>query len=156
MANQVKDISTGEVNEEVAKVKNSKEISDIISGMAKFDSLFLEDVGYFMDQKGISRQKMALIVSSVMSPQHLYNLLNGNRQPNNREYVIAIGLALGLSIDEMNILLKDSGHRGLDAKRSTGDIVVIYGISHRKDLNDINEMLHRHHADYDLYSLDAN
>ena len=156
MITQIKDISTRTANEQAAEIRDREDLEDILDGQRKeYDTLFVRDAARFMERAGITRQKIAIIVSPVMSPGHLYNLLNGNRRPNKREHVIAIGLALGLSVHELSILLKDSGERGLDAKRSPGDTVVIYGISNKKDLYEINDILHEVGAEYVLYDMKA-
>ena len=148
---QLEDIPTNAANDVIKGIHNKVGLETIIESHHNFDTRFMSTVDAFMERKGIKRKKVAIIVSQVMSPSHLYSLLNGNRRPNKREHVIAIGLALGLSVDEMNILLKDAGHRGLDAKRSSGDVVIIYGISHKMDLDDINDMLNETGSDYILF-----
>ncbi|MBR2528067.1 MAG: hypothetical protein IKE58_06340 [Blautia sp.] len=149
---QTKDIPTRAANREIENIRDEDDLKKtIMIGHDYVDTIFVRDAARFMELTGITRQKMAIIVAPVMSSGHLYSLLNGNRKPNKREHVIAIGLALGLSVDDMTILLKDSGDRGLDTRRSIGDTVVIYGISNKLSLIDINDMLHEVGADYVLF-----
>ena len=150
--NMTRNISTQEANQQIAEIHDRTGLDEAIHHRVPFfDTIFVRDVARFMEQAGMTRRALSIALSPVMSAGQLYSLLNGNRIPSKRIYVIAIGLALGLSVDGMNILLKDSGNRGLDAKRSVGDTVIIYGIVNKENLEDINDMLHDVGAEYVLF-----
>lgn len=69
----------------------------------------------------------------------LYATLNGTRKPK-KELIIKIGFALGLSMEELNELLKLSGLKELYAKNNE-DAIVIYGIKNGLDLEEIDMLL---------------
>ena len=112
--------------------------------------IYIEDL---IARKGISKAQLAFTVENTMTQAHLYSIINGNRKPLNRVHMIAIGIALKLSIDEFNELLKNSGHKPLDSRRNVGDACVIYGITKGCDYEQINELLNKHKAEYCLYKI---
>ncbi|MBR2528057.1 MAG: hypothetical protein IKE58_06290 [Blautia sp.] len=152
MCNMKRNIPTGEANQEIAKIHDRNGLDVAIHDRESyFDTIFVRDVAHFMERAGMTRRTLTIALAPVMSDGQLYSLLNGNRRPSKRIYVIAIGVVLGLSVDDMNILLKDSESRGLDTKRSVGDTVIIYGLANKKNLADVNDMLHEVGAEYVLF-----
>ena len=62
--------------------------------------------------------------------------------------LIAIGLAMHLSYEELNNLLKYAGHHALDAKRYVGDTCIILGISKGLTIEQIDDLLRKYDAEY--------
>ena len=101
-------------------------------------------------QKGMKRSEIYPRIS--FSKSQFDSLINGNTEPNNRVQVISIGIALQLTVDQMNNLLKVAGMKPLDAKRSrAGDGAVIHGLANKKDMYYIDDLLRRNGAEYTLF-----
>lgn len=128
----------------------------------------LEDIGDFIGHHGVPRRKIAYYLSDlmmkkdleqsevedalfgVMSASYIKSVFNGTKPHPGRNIVIAIGLAMGLSYEEMNDLLKCAGHFALDAKRYVGDTCVIHGISKGMSIEEIDDLLRKYEAEYVL------
>jgi len=73
-----------------------------------------------------------------------YAAVNGTRAPK-KELIIRLAFALGLSLDELNELLKLSKLKELYAK-NTEDAIIIYGIKKGYDLQTIDMLLESQHC----------
>lgn len=84
-------------------------------------------------------KKSEVICRSGLERTYGYQLLNGRKQPG-RDKILALGIAAGLSLQEVQQLLKRS-KAGILYPRSSRDAVLIYGIEHHLDVIRVNEML---------------
>ena len=80
-----------------------------------------------------------LQVKAPISKSMFYDILKDNRKPG-KETVIKIGMALKINVDEMNELLKLTGHRELYPKKKE-DAIIIFGIKNGKEINEIEALL---------------
>ena len=77
---------------------------------------------------------------SFPAPYHFQPLEAGIRTPS-RDKLVAISFGIGLSLDEVNELMKISCNRPLYS-RDKRDAVIIYGISNGLDISKVNDILY--------------
>lgn len=70
-------------------------------------------------------------------------ILNGKRKNPSRDYLILIGVALDLHIEQLNYVLKKYGKAELEPNNSKRDAIIFYGIVNKKDKKEINFDLDR-------------
>lgn len=80
-----------------------------------------------------------LQVNVPIAKSMFYDVLKGVKNPG-KETVIKIGMALKINVDEMNELLKLSGHSILYPRKKE-DAIIIFGIKNHKSINDIEALL---------------
>ena len=97
-----------------------------------------EYLSQMLMEKNISAS--TLIQKSGLQKQYAYQILRGERQPS-RDKVLAICFALRLSLDETQMLLKQTGYPPLYA-RIEKDSILIFGLQRRISVTDVKELLH--------------
>ena len=75
----------------------------------------------------------------AMSKTLFYDVLNGKKAPLKR-HIIKIGLAMKLSLEEINDLLRLAGHKSLYVKIRE-DSIILFGITHHKSVSEIDALL---------------
>ena len=89
-----------------------------------------------------SLKKSEIIKRSELNEIYAYQIFSGTRVPD-RKKIINIAIAMELSLDEVQNLLKCSGYAQLYAKIEF-DCIVIYGICKKLSVSDINYLLYEH------------
>lgn len=102
-------------NEELIKENIRPELPDFLSAA--------------MERAGITRSKLIFLLS--LDRSYGYQILNGTRVPT-REYLIRIGLLLGLSIEDFQRMLNIAERPSLYVKNML-DAKVFYAIKHKMD-----------------------
>ncbi len=90
-------------------------------------------------RKDTNYVKEELYERACLSRAHFFAIRNGTKSPS-REAVIKLGLALELSLEELNRSLKLAGWKPLHSKM-TDDVVIIYGINNKLDIYEIDQKL---------------
>lgn len=98
-----------------------------------------------MEKYGL--QKTKVISASEINEIYAYQIFSGTRIPK-RKKLLCLAIAMGLSLDEVQTLLKCAGYPTLYVK-TPFDCVVIYGICKKLSVLEINNML----FDYGLETL---
>lgn len=80
-----------------------------------------------------------LYFKANLSRAHFFAIRNGTKSPS-REAVIKLGLALELSLEELNRSLKLAGWKELYSKKED-DIIIIWGITNKISIDIINKKL---------------
>ena len=75
----------------------------------------------------------------ALSKAYLYKCSSDDKNPS-KEAVVKIGVTLGVTVDEMNKLLKCAGHKELYPK-ITWDAIVLFGIQNNCTRYEIDELL---------------
>ena len=83
---------------------------------------------------------MAEIVKRSGQSDYVYKVFRGERKPS-RDILIAIAVGMGLSVDEMQLLLRVSKLAALDP-RDRRDSVIIYGLKEELEIAKINDLLY--------------
>ena len=90
-----------------------------------------------MNERGIKASD--LIVQMNMEKSYFYQILKGRRAPG-REFFIHLSFLLKLNLDETQRLLKMANRQPL-YPRCKKDAAVIYGITHKMDYEEYEELL---------------
>ena len=143
------DFKTIDVNTLVASFKNPAKLNSFFESSQHHETKFYRYLNDLLKAK--NRKRSDIEKKIPFSRSQLDSLLNGNKEPKNREHILSIGIALHLNVDEMNELLKVAGLKPLDAKRSKGDAVICLGLSQREDIYYINKLLADYEAEYTLF-----
>ena len=145
-------LSTFEVNEYVSKINSESGLKTFYGSNKHINVAFCDYLNSLFIDKGKSRKDIAESVPFARS--QLDSLCNGTKKPVNRVHILSIGIALELSYQEMNQLLKVAHLMPLDAKRSIGDAIVIYGLGLKMKTVNIDLLLDEHKAEYRIFKKD--
>ncbi len=126
--------STEFQSRKLKKATNREELDQYLKELPKenFGKRFQE-----LEEK-YGKKRGEVIALTTISKSMAYDIING--RPSRKHQIIQLGLALGVNLDEMNELLKLSGHKELYAKLEE-DAIVIYGINNGLNLCEINDLL---------------
>lgn len=83
--------------------------------------------------------KAVLAKRSGTSEVYLYQIFSGARTPS-RDRVLCLCIGLNAQLEQTQELLKQSSYAQLYVKNRR-DAIIIYGLLHQMDLNQINDML---------------
>lgn len=129
--------STEEIENEMKRAKTWDDLKEIMKkngiGRETFGDRLLELCTKYEVRPADLERKVAI------SKSQFYAVMNGTRNPS-KENVIKIALGLGVTIEEINALLKLAKHKELYPKNKE-DAIIKFGIEHKKDIYEINEML---------------
>lgn len=108
-----------------------------------------EDLSALLDQfiKKYNLKKSKVIRAAEMSEVYAYQIFSGLRVPE-RKKLLCLAIAMELSLDEVQTLLKSAGYSTLYVKLPF-DSIVLYGICKKLSVVEINELL----FEYDLETL---
>lgn len=129
--------TTGEL---LAELQNTKEFTRYREENLKvFEKRSLsEDLSALLKEKNL--KKADVIREAEMSDVFAYQIFSGLRKPS-REKLLLLLIAMHLSFEETQAVLKRQGYGLLYAKNES-DCVVIYGICHGYNVMKINELLY--------------
>ena len=131
---------TKTADELLLSLKNSRNLSGFLT---EYDSSFHKDsVGKCLYWKIMEHDvsKSDVAKGAGINYIYLYQILAGLRKPS-RDRVICIGLGIGCSFDEMQVLLRDCGYAELNVFFRR-DSIIIYGFLHGEDVFTINDHLY--------------
>lgn len=131
----------------------TEELVNNIVSSRKTDS-FLEDyvdadkdLGSFLtrklDEKGL--KKIDVIKAAQLNETFGYQIFSGSRKPS-RNYIIALGLAMGLDVHDLRLALCYGDAGDLYAKNRR-DAIILFCASHRYSLTRTDEELYKHGED---------
>lgn len=106
------------------------------------DSSLADTLNELLDKKGLS--KASVIKASEMNEIYGYQIFSGKRVPS-RDKLLCILISMGLSLSEVQQLLKLAGYAALYPK-SIRDSIIISGIQCHKSVIQINELLYDHNT----------
>ena len=138
--------TTNEIENELTYVKTNAELKQYMEdnsiGQLRFGNRFSE----LCKEYGV---KQADLVHTVaVSKSQLYAVISGTRNPS-KELVIKLALALKLTIEDTNELLKLAGHKELYVKNKA-DSIIIYGLKENKTVYEIEELLKEYQVEFTL------
>ncbi|MBF4691640.1 hypothetical protein [Fusibacter ferrireducens] len=120
-------------------IVNSNDIKDFLD-KNKADLIRKEFHHFLMDiivEKDLENRD--IIEKSQMNRVYFYHLLSGKRKPS-RDKIIQLSFGLGLSVEEMQQLLKVSNMKELYSKHKR-DAIILFAITHRMSLIETNILL---------------
>ncbi len=131
--------TTGELLHILTSTHSQKELDNYLETHAKPDAS-LDFAGCFQHFLEIhDLKKSDIIRAAQLDRTYGYQILSGARQPG-RDKILALCIAAGLTLRETQRCLECAGE-GILYARSSRDAVIIYGIEHRMDVMQINELL---------------
>ncbi len=138
-------------------MKDTGKIVEELGLCADFKTFYDENKDYMIKEKlstlltdllkKHNLKKTNIVSASEISEVYAYQIFSGKRIPE-RKKLLCLAIAMGLSLDEVQTLLKCAGYSTLYVKIPF-DCVVIYGICKKLPITKINEML----FDYGLETL---
>ncbi|MBQ7302351.1 MAG: XRE family transcriptional regulator [Clostridia bacterium] len=113
------------------------------------DYMVKKDLSALLDEliKTYDLKKSQVIRAAEMSEVYAYQIFSGLRIPE-RKKLLCLAVAMGLSLDDVQTLLKSAGYSTLYVKLPF-DSIVLYGICKKLSVVEINEILY----EYDLETL---
>lgn len=123
-------------------IKNMDSLEDFEK---KFPFEFLandDHVGNYLDHLLWKYDQKASVVSQNAMLTHSYvgNIVNGKKRNPSRDALIAICLAIGTTVEEVQYLLKYAGQAPLYVRRKR-DVVIWFGFMKQLDLYEVDEKL---------------
>lgn len=129
--------------------KNTDKLMHELKKATDFKTLFNQH------QENLIEEDLTLYLADLLTKQNItkaevmrksgiseatgYQYFDGKRKPS-REKLIALAIGFGINVDETNELLKKTGYAKLYPKHQW-DTVIIFGISHKQSLAEIDELL---------------
>jgi len=138
-------ITTEEMNNRIEKAKNDDEIRAVLADIKEVK--VLARLNELCEAHGKSCAQVQ--DESGLAKSTFYACINGKRKFR-KEHIIRIGFALGLSVEELNDLLKITQHKELYAKNKV-DAIFIYALNNNKELFEIEPLLKEAGVDIRLY-----
>lgn len=137
--------------------KSTEELLKELQNCDTFKSYHVNNIGSYTDStlsdmlkehiQAKSLKKTDVIRRAEISEVYGFQIFSGERKPE-RNKLLCLCIAMALSLDEIQELLKKSGYSQLYVKNPV-DCIIIYGICKGLSVADINFMLY----DYDLQTL---
>ncbi len=128
-------LSTREFENRIDRAQSIDELREMLKDLPK--TTFGDRIYQMCEERNFSLSKVQRDCGITKS--YFYDFANGTRSPK-KHHVIKIGMAMQLSIEEINELLKLAQHKELYAKRKE-DAIIIFGIkNHLSDIQ-IDELL---------------
>ena len=138
-------------------VKDTSKIVEELGLCPDFKSFYNENKDYMIKEnlsvlldkliKSHNLKKSQVIRAAEMSEVYAYQIFSGIRVPE-RKKLLCLAVAMELSLDEVQTLLKCAGYPTLYVKLPF-DSIVLYGICKKLSVVEINELL----FEYDLETL---
>ena len=129
--------TTDELNNEL------KEATDIRSFIANNENELISKKISALLNELIERKKLKksqIIESANLHKSYAYELFSGKKDNPSRDVMLRIAIAMGLDLEETQMLLKYSQLPQLYA-RNNRDSVIIYAINNKKNVMKCNELL---------------
>lgn len=84
--------------------------------------------------------KSDCIKNSGLDRTYCYQIFNGTKTPS-RDKLLALCIGMGLSLEEVQTLLNQTGYAPLYPRRQR-DSVILFGLSHGLDVCEVNDLLY--------------
>ena len=128
---------TGEL---LAELKSEKNPADWRKrNRDEFITPLHEFLGQLMTEKHLTKQEV--IERSGLNREYGYHILSGARKNPSRQKILALAVAMGLNLDEVQYLLRYS-RQGVLYPRNQWDAVIISAIEQNLSVMQTNELLH--------------
>lgn len=129
--------TTKELENEFSHVNTEDELKKFLKTNNIGRKTFGDRLQELCDQYKVSKSD---IISRVnISKSHIYAVQSGGRNAK-RDRVIKIAVAIGVTVEEANELLKLAGHKELYVKNQA-DNIILYGLKMKKSVGEIEELL---------------
>ena len=130
--------STGELFTELKSEKNLQ------GWRANNSSEFVLPLGEYLEKlladKNLTKQEV--IERSGLNREYAYHIFSGKKKNPSRPKILALAIAMGLNLDEIQYLLRYAGH-GVLYPRNQWDSVIISAVEQRLSVMQTNELLNQ-------------
>ncbi len=133
-------------------VKDTSKIVEELGLSPDFNTFYDENKDYMVKEtlsqlletliKKYNLKKSQIIREAEMSEVYAYQIFSGLRVPE-RKKLLCLAIAMKLTLDEVQTLLKCAGYSTLYVKLPF-DSIVLYGICKNKSVIEINEILYEY------------
>ena len=130
------------------KANSEADLQSIISELPR--TTFVIRVDELREQYGLTFSWIQ--TESSITKSLFYSIVNGTRKPK-KAHIIKIGIAMKLSIEELNELLKLAKHKELYAK-NRDDAIIIFGLKNNLKIEDIENLLTQYKSEFHLMDYD--
>lgn len=122
-------------------INNLKEEKDLFNFFKKYEKEFLNQTTYDVLNELLMRsgKNLSEIKEESYVGDYVYKVFSGTRKPS-RNILISVGLAMGVTLEEMQLLLRVSGQALLDA-RVKRDAIIIFSVNYKKTVGETEELL---------------
>lgn len=114
-----------------------EQVQDVMRNKKILYPTISEVLNEFMGRENISVEKLSILSDVKVST--IYRIMNRQRNPN-RNTILRLALALALSFEETQVLLKSGNCSLLSAARER-DLVIMSGIANELDYESVNKEL---------------
>ena len=128
--------STKEYENAITAANTKDEVIEIIKNLPQIT--FTARIEQLREKYGI-RSFSKIQADCGITKSLFYDIINGDRK-SKKEHVIKIGIAMGLTVEELNELLKLANHKELYAKRKE-DAAIIFGLTKKLKVEEIQNLL---------------
>ncbi len=128
--------STGELFTELKKEKNLRDWRT--NNREEFVLSLGEYLEKILVDKNLTKQEV--IEGSSLNREYAYHIFSGKKKNPSRSKVLALAIAMGLNLDEVQYLLRYAGH-GVLYPRNQWDAVIISAIEQKLNVMQTNELL---------------
>ena len=128
--------STGELFTELKKEKNLRDWRT--NNRAEFVMSLSEYLEKILADKNLTKQEV--IERSGLNREYVYHIFSGIRKNPSRPKVLALAIAMGLNLDEVQYLLRYARH-GVLYPRNQWDAVIISAVEQNLSVMQTNELL---------------
>lgn len=138
--------------------KDTKKLEQELKSFDNFEAFYKENndsIGDFLlseclqdiiERKNLNKSE--IIEKSEMNEIYAYQIMSGVKKKPTRNKVLCLAVAMALTFDEVQDLLKKTGYPTLYAKKQF-DCIIIYGLCKKMNVIEINELL----FEYDMETL---
>ena len=130
-------LSTKEFENKIDSAKNINELRELLAQLPK--TTFYDRLNELLDKYGMSQSQLQKATGITKSLVYDITSARGKRKPQ-RYQILKIALAMGLSIEETNELLKLANYKELYAKNKV-DAVISYSIKQKLPEDEIENLL---------------
>lgn len=141
-------ITTKELENRIERMQNIDELREMLSELPK--TTFYDRINELLNEHNMTPAQ--IIKATGMTKSLVYDILSerGKRKPQKHQ-IIRIGLAIGLSVEEVNELLKLANHKELYAKNDV-DAIIIFGIRNNLPDDEIEKLLLEAGCSFSLFA----
>lgn len=134
--------TTSRLEETLREINNDKEADDFIAFHKEEQGRTFS--GYYNNYIGEHRLIVADIVDNAGFGGYAYQIIDGRKNPTNRDHVIALCIAAGMTVKETDRALRLAGHNPLNPKDERDVRIVVCINKGLKKVVDINLELDRY------------
>ncbi|MBE7050025.1 MAG: helix-turn-helix domain-containing protein [Ruminococcaceae bacterium] len=137
-------ITTEEFKNRINSAKSTEELKEVLKSLPQ--TTFGQRLCELCDEHGMKLSEVQIL--SGITKSSFYWFIDGTRTPK-KSHIIRIGVAMGLSVEQLNELLKLAKHKELYAKNKD-DAIIMFGLKNNLSDIEISELLEEEKSTFKL------